>query len=251
MGTIYKKGIPFGGGVSGSAENIAYDETTNVKEVIDGVKSDVNTNASDIAAVNESLTQMTVLENGTDLNTVIAKGDYTVQAPTNIPEEVNAYSWCNVSVKPLANSATYITQILTTNTIDGIFFRACDNGVWKEWVHTALNSDLESVSQNTKTLLLATSTTSSAETAEFTIPNHLEYNALIVQMYGDANLGGLYLYIPKAMFSENVAFSVDTTPYGSAYTLFACGRVTNGIITMRKSVVTGWSTFQIRVFGLK
>lgn len=38
MGTLYKKGIPFGGGVSGSAENVAYDETTNVKEAIDGVK---------------------------------------------------------------------------------------------------------------------------------------------------------------------------------------------------------------------
>lgn len=114
-----------------------------------------------------------------------------------------------------------------------------------------INTYLINARQDTKKLLLSTKTTSSSEIATFDIPNYTEYNALIVTMFGDANIGGLYLYIPKIMYDDNVTFCVDTTPYGSSYTLFATGRVINGKILIRKSIVTGWSTFDIRVFGLK
>ena len=70
-------------------------------------------------------------------------------------------------------------------------------------------------------------------------------------MFGDANVGGLSLYIPKVMYDENIPFSSDTTPYGSTYTLFVTGRVYEGCIYIRKSIVTTWSKYSIKVYGIK
>lgn len=41
MGKVMMKGVPFGGSAS-SAEQIIYDDSTNVKEAIDEVKSDLS-----------------------------------------------------------------------------------------------------------------------------------------------------------------------------------------------------------------
>lgn len=51
MGKVVMKKVPFGGS-AGSAENIKYDETTNVKEAIDGVKSDVSAVSESLVGVN-------------------------------------------------------------------------------------------------------------------------------------------------------------------------------------------------------
>lgn len=41
MGKVIMKGVPFGGS-AGSAEHVKYDETSNVKEVIEDVKDDLS-----------------------------------------------------------------------------------------------------------------------------------------------------------------------------------------------------------------
>lgn len=87
---------------------------------------------------------MTVLSDETDLNTVVAKNDYTGKTLVNIPEEVPSYAWCNISVRPFANNEAYICQTLTTSVLNKEFMRVCHNGVWTAWDSYALNSDLSS-----------------------------------------------------------------------------------------------------------
>lgn len=114
-----------------------------------------------------------------------------------------------------------------------------------------INSNLQTINQSTKVELLNISNTSHDTQLDLEIPDYDKYNALYVEMYGDANVGGLSLYIPKAMYTENVPFCADTTSYDSTYTLFASGKIYSGHILIRKSIVSGWSKYSIRVLGLK
>ena len=128
MGKIIKKRVEYGGS-SNSAENIKYDDTKNVKEAINEVKSE-------IADVNSKLVfdlpTFCNSDNITNLNN--AKSDKTYsgiayKGATNYPDTES--SFCLVTFFS-AYTDVFGVQFAHTDISD-IYSRSVQNGVWTNW----------------------------------------------------------------------------------------------------------------------
>lgn len=140
MGTLYKKGIPFGGGVSGSAENVAYDETTNVKEAIDGVKSDVAEVSEGLTATNESLDKLggVIDTNSNNKVSFITAQGSEIGLPTGY------YKVMTVSPENGQEGYQIAIGYYGGECVGKVHRRTFVNGAYEGWDGFALNSDLAS-----------------------------------------------------------------------------------------------------------
>lgn len=75
---------------------------------------------------------MTILPEGTDFNTVVKYGNYSIKNGVNTPDSVN-HSWYNLIVFPIGNDPAYIHQIAMPLGTSTIYVRNRNGGNYSNW----------------------------------------------------------------------------------------------------------------------
>lgn len=81
------------------------------------------------------------------------------------------------------------------------------------------------------------------------IPDYNNYNALVIRIEGDVS-NGIFLFIPKIMFTLPINYTLDSTAGALSYHIKAQGHVLNGNVFISYSSLYGWNEFYVHAYGL-
>lgn len=111
-----------------------------------------------------------------------------------------------------------------------------------------MGRELNTQSYKTVSTVLTQNVTASSTPLTIDIPNHTDYKALLIRICGDVSFGGLSLFIPKVLFTADLPFSAISEV--DNYSMKVFGKYAVGSVKIQRSQVSGWSNYQIRVYGI-
>lgn len=83
------------------------------------------------------------------------------------------------------------------------------------------------------------------------IPNYSNYDALLVILKGDQNVGKTFL-IPRPTFGSVMPFYLNQTHLVSTgFSVKTQGYISNGVVNIAYLSLTGWSSLTCTIYGLK
>ena len=173
MGKIIKNRVEYGGS-SNSAENIKYDDTKNVKEAINEVKSEivVVSNNLEKASQTKRLSNVSVLS-------VVKNGKYYVGGAMDIPSGSSSFGYLDVHVYDDNDTNRKITWTPVNSNVT--YTNIKEGDTWLGWDSYAKNSDLNN---KIKVTTITGSTGTGSGAGLLSIPRTEYPNAIAIIPFG-------------------------------------------------------------------